>query len=169
MRALREKLLQEIGAQLKPEGFRKSEQTFGKDFDGGRLFFHLAFIPHAADFDVTADVAVRHEAVEHARHADNRLISDREKKKTATVGAELGNLLGTGQHRWTVRDEQDIPLVVTSILKMFRHIGCPFLERYSSLSETRRVLAEDTALSRLICPIADVRARIVEIISEVRK
>jgi hypothetical protein len=166
MKELRDKLLDEIALRLKPEGFRKSEQTFARDFNGGRWFFHVAFIPHKADFDTTADVSVRHDAVERALHAGNSLTSEREKKKTATIGAELGNLRGTGQHRWTVRGERDVVPVVKSMLEILSEVGYPFLQRFSSLGETRRVLSEDSAFSRLICPFPDKRARVIELIAQ---
>lgn len=166
MKELRDKLLDEISLRLKPEGFRKSEQTFVRNFDSGCWFFHVAFILHKEDFDITADVAVRHDTVERAFHADSSLVSEREKKKTATIGVEFGNLRGTGQHRWTIRDESDVVPVVESILDMFREVGYPFLQRFSSLSETRRVLSEESAFSHLICPFPDKRARVIELIKQ---
>src|SRR5688500_16482556 len=106
MKALRKRLLEEISTRLKPVGYRKSEQTFVRDFPGGCWMFHVAFIPHAEDFDVTADIALRHDSIQDASRRYEHLDA-REKKKTATLGVELGNLRGTGQHRWTVSSESD--------------------------------------------------------------
>jgi hypothetical protein len=66
MKELRKRLLEEIAARLKSEGYRKSQQTFARDFPGGRWLFHVAFIPHADDFDVTTDVAIRHDSIQQA-------------------------------------------------------------------------------------------------------
>ena len=83
------------------------------------------------------------------------------------MGAELGNIMVTGQHRWTVNDEGDIPAAADGIVSYFRVVGLPFLERFSSLEETFRVLHEGGREARLICPFDDERAKVVEVIGGV--
>ena len=85
-----------------------------------------------------------------------RMESDAER-----VVAVLGNLQGIGQHRWTIRSETDVTPVAESILKMFREVGVPFLERFSSLDETRRAFTEDERFARLICPGREYRKEII--------
>jgi hypothetical protein len=47
-----------------------------------------------------------------------------------------------------------------------RRAGLPFLERFASLEELGRVLEEDDALARLICPIPHERARVRAIVRD---
>lgn len=159
MKELRKRLLEEIGGRLKPDGYQKSQQTFSRRFRGGTWFFHVAFIPHATDFDITADIAVRHDSIQEASRLYGHL-DKRSKKKTATLGVELGNLQGIGQHRWTVAKESDLAPVADSILEMFRRVGMPFLQRFSSLQETKRVFDSDERLARLICPVREYREEV---------
>jgi hypothetical protein len=160
MKVLCKQLLEEIAGRLRADGYRRSQQTFSRDFPGGRWLFHVAFIPHADDFDVTADIALRHDAIQEAsRHYGH--LSDQEKKKTATLGVELGNLQGLGQHRWTVRMESDVVPVAESILKMFREFGVPFLQRYASVEETKKAFLGDERFARLICPGREYREEII--------
>ena len=64
MKALRQSLLDLFTVALEPLGFRRSQQSFLRDFPGGCEVFHLAFIPQRTDFDLTADVAVRYDSIE---------------------------------------------------------------------------------------------------------
>jgi hypothetical protein len=162
MKELRKRLLMEIATRLESDGYRKSQQTFTLDFPSVRWFFHVAFIPHADDFDVTADIAVRHDSIQRASRRYEHLEA-KEKLMTATLGVELGNLQGIGQYRWTVRSECDVALVADSILKMFREVGVPFLKSFSSLDETKKVFLENGDIARLICPVRDQRDEIISI------
>jgi hypothetical protein len=165
---LRRTLLTELAVALATRGYRKNGQSFRKDEGPHRLSFHVAFINHSEDFDVTADVAVRHHAVEERLNGSSPLLSAAQKKETATVGAELGNLAGVGQHRWTVRERRDIEPVAADMLQWFDRIGVPFLTRFSSLDEVARVLAQDDALARLVCPIPGSRRKVLDVIEHLR-
>lgn len=97
---------------------------------------------------MTADVAVRHHAVEELLDAD---APPRPRdQQTSTVVAELGNIAGIGQQRWTVRDESDVESVARSIVVYNRQHGEPFLARFSDASEVLRVLAADGPEARLL-------------------
>ena len=106
---------------------------------GLKWHLHLSFVSHAHDFAVAVDVAV-----EHLRGT----------KRLCIVGAELGNIRGTGQDRWDVHSRQDVPRVASEILKAFAAIGLPFLERYSSLAEILNVLRTNPREARLIKPLS---------------
>lgn len=153
LKPLRAALLTRLAELLMPQGYRKREQSFHKESGPVRLSFHVAFINHAQDFDVTADVAVRHHAIEE------RLGSG---KDLTTIGAELGNIAGVGQHRWRVAAEEDLEPVTHSILEYFHQHGEPFLARFSDPTELLRVLDQESHEARLICPIPDRRKRVVE-------
>jgi len=166
MKELRNGLLAQVGDRLRPLGFRprKSYRDYYRDVGQARQFFQISFINLPSDFDVTANVAVRHHAVEDALNQKRSYLNEAEKKQTATVGAELGNIIGIGQHRWTVAVVDDIPFAADSIASYFERAGLPFLERFTSLEETFRVLRDDGKEAQLICPIPDKRARVAEVI-----
>jgi hypothetical protein len=160
MRDLFDHLLAEITKRLSAEGYRKSQQTFARVFPGGRWLFHIAWVPHTVDFDVIADVAVRHDALQEASLLYEHL-DERQKRKTATLGIELGNLQGTGQHRWTVRSVRDVVPVSDSILAMYCAVGVPFLQRFTAMDEVKRVFLDDEDFARRICHGTGYREEIV--------
>jgi len=162
---LRRRVLERLSERMAPAGFRRRDQSFWKDAGPVALSLHVSFINHADDFDLTADVAVRHHAVEDILNAARRL-SARDMRTTATVGAELGNLAGVGQHRWTVTAEADVDPAIDGVADWFRRIGEPFLQRFSSPAEALRVLDEDGIEARLICPIAATRSQVREILRQ---
>jgi hypothetical protein len=159
LKDLRAALLSRLDEALRPLGFRKRQQSFHLESGPCRRSFHVAFVNHASDFDVTADMAVRHHAVEDLLNAERLHLSGRQKNDTATVGAELGNIAGVGQHRWQVAEAGDVEHVAEDILDWFRRVGEPFLQRYSDLDAVSQVLAADGAEARLICPIPQLRAK----------
>ena len=132
-RPLRERLQSRVAQVMSKHGFVKRfvGQSLRKPIDGGRWSLHLSFIPHESDFDVTADVAIRLDAVEQLLHRSSRLLSEREKARTATIGAELGNLADGRFRNWTVVTERDVELIAPEIVAEFAKFGLPYLERLS--------------------------------------
>ena len=102
-------------------------------------YLHLSFVNHVANFDVVADVAVEHV---------------HKKRRICIVGAELGNIVGTGQHRWHVSSPSEALAAAAGVVQLFQEVGIPFLKRYSNLGEVLRVLREEPKEARLICPLA---------------
>src|SRR5687767_15603049 len=95
---IQEKLIREVGLELQPLAFipRISHQAFYKKTTFGKYSFHLTFIPHATDIDVTADVAIRFDALENLFQGTSRAGS---RTNTFTFGANLGHIRGNGQIR----------------------------------------------------------------------
>lgn len=154
-------LLAAIDASLRPRGYRRRQQAFQKDDKRSRRIFHLAFIPHPNDIDITADVAVRHHAVEALSVDDHPLVRPQDVAARATVGVELGNWADGRQHRWTLAASDQVEVVANNIMRQLIDVGEPFLDRFADLSEVRRVLEEDGPEARLICPSVERRAKIM--------
>src|SRR2546426_4624620 len=159
---LQEALLNELRTALAAQGYSRRQQTFAREGGDVRWLAHVAFIRHADDVDLTLDVAVRHHAVEDRLERSRALLKPAERLWTATAGVELGNYADHRQHRWTLRTPEDVKPVAQDVLAWFHRFGIGFLERFSSLTELLRVL-EDDAEGRLICPLADVRAEVIEV------
>ena len=176
MRELKKDLLSELGRLLAPHGFTKRskrlEQSFRKKVAIGWHFFHVSFIPHKDDFDVTADVAMRVDAVEDLLNQVRKDLSGlpqpkREQKETATIGAELGNIAGTGQRRWTVNSSRDVVPVASDIVEALKEIGLPYLEKYSDLDRLLGSLSRHDRNSWHLVPFDDVRRMVVVAVAHV--
>lgn len=167
LQTLRKALLSQLADKLRPRGLKRKEQDFCKVIPGVEQVFHIAFIKHKDDFDLSADVAVRHNTVENLVHEFESTVprpawaalSKKDQADTATVGAELGNLSIGRPRYWTVRSEADLTSVCEGVLDAFEKIGGPYLERFSSLEEVLTVLSGDDKDSWIHCPFNDVRAK----------
>src|ERR1700761_3414661 len=91
---VQKRLLNEIGGRVAVWGFnsKPSGQSFYRKVPSGKWAFHISFIPHKEDLDLTADVALRNEAVEGLVGQYDAKLSTIESRKSMTLGAELGNL-----------------------------------------------------------------------------
>lgn len=87
-------VLEQLGTRMAAHGFRPKPvgQSFYRDVPGGRWALHVSFIRHETDMDVTADVAVRINAIEQVVNQCETGLTDAEKRRSTTLGAELGNL-----------------------------------------------------------------------------
>ena len=159
LKELQEQLLSQLATKLNAKGFKRKEQSFHRDIPGGKQIFHITWIKHQSDFDITGDVAVRHDVLEELVNESNPRLSKREKSQTASIGAELGNLSMGQPLRWTVSSEADIPEVCEGILAVLESVGLPYLQRFSSLEEVLSALSFDDQDAWLHSPIDHIRAK----------
>lgn len=152
-------VLAALAAKLDRQGYRQLEQTFWKETGDCRLLFHVSFIRHREEIEITADVAVRHHAVEELLNAERGDLKPRERKQTATVGVELGNWIKGQPQCWTVTKPAEIEGVAVDIADWLDRFGIPFLDRFASLDEIARVLEQEGAEADLIRPFAELRRK----------
>lgn len=159
IKALEEQLLYELSFGLAKHGFKRKarDQSFYKPTAFGRVAFHISFVKHKYDFDVTADVAIRVDELEDLINEFNDRLTKAEKRQTFTIGAELGNIADGREKRWTVTNASDILEVAASILSAFETVGLPYLEKYSSLEAILEVLSKNDRLGWLHSPIHGAR------------
>jgi len=145
MAEIKKSLLRALAEELQRSGYRfkSARRSFERPTEYGKVSFHLAFINHAGDFDITADVAIRFDALEDLLNAHRPYLSDKEKKGTFSMGTELGNWIEGRQKRWRVRTESDVAPVVAAIFETFRQHGEPYLEEYSDPEAAYAVLSSD--------------------------
>ena len=136
-----------------------ASQSFRCNFNGGSKVFHVAFIKHELDFDVTADVAIRIDAVEDLIERVVGRKTNAKRRLTYTVGAELGNIQGTGQLRWTVESADSVPTVARNMFESFKSVALPYYENASSPEKVYELLNSEGSGSRLHSPISSVRAK----------
>ena len=150
-----------LARRMAEHGFesRPRDQAFVRKTPFGRQTFHVSFIKHAHDCDVTADVAIRIDALEDLLNEWNATLSKAERKQTHSMGAELGNISEGRQRRWTLASEDDIPEAVSSVMALFQSVGLPYLEKYSNLEQALVAVSGDDRASWLHSPFHDLRAK----------
>lgn len=144
--------MEAYGFKPKPVG-----QSFYRDVPGCRWDFHASFIHHATDMDITADVAVRIDAIEQFVNQFETGLTEAEKRRSTTLGAELGNLSRRQPLRWTVSEIDDVAAAAEQIAGAFEKIGLPFLSAHSDVESAYRVLVGATPEDRLYSPILGAR------------
>ncbi len=158
---LQDELLSAVGQQIEEFGFdkRPKSQEFSKKTPFGQATFHLAFIKHEDDFDVTADIGIRFDQVEELVNRDDKLLTKSDKAETYTIGSELGNLSEDRQKRWTVASADDVPILADSVTDSFRKVALPYVENFSDAKRVLEILSGDGPDSWLHSPLHDARAK----------
>jgi hypothetical protein len=160
LRELQKQLLFEVGTRLKAHGFDEKvrAQSYWMKIPHGRVAFHLSFIEHKSDFDVTADIGIRFDEVEELVNENKVSLSKKLRADTYTLGAELGNIIEGRQRRWTVYQEDDIPVVAASIVLAFEMAGNGYIEKWASPEAALEILSRDDKDSWLHSPFHAARA-----------
>lgn len=151
-------LLNRLGKHVSGLGWqpKPSRQAFVRKTEAGLATFHLSFIAHPDDIDVTADIAVRLDAVEElVSSVEGRPLSGT--KDRSTLGTDLGNLADGRQKRWTIRDSESVDAVAADIFREFQAFGVPYVERFSTLQAALEVLSRDDPSGWLHSPLPGAR------------
>ena len=161
LKRLQTALLAKVGERIAEYGFdaKPRGQSYYKRTPFGRLAFHLAFMKHQADFDTTADVAVRFDELEDLLNQYNTGLTKAERGQTFSLGAEIGNINEGKQKRWRVSGFDDLEDVSRSIADAFETVGKPYLDNYSSMESALGALSGDDRAAWLHSPIHDQRAK----------
>lgn len=118
--------------------FIKIERHFKKAEGNVVCFFQISCINHQSDFDGVGNVAVEYK---------------KGKKRLCIIGAELGNIAGVGQKRFSVRNERQALASAKALHGYFQSIGLPFLQKYSNPSEAVNTLKNGGKEAMLISPL----------------
>jgi hypothetical protein len=129
----------------------KGERTFKKSIGENVWHFHIACVNHTGDFDCTGDVAIE-------------FVSD--KLRLCIVGAELGNIEGVGQKRFTVGNMQQAVESADAIYNYFSAVGIPFLKRYSDPNEVINTLRVGGKEAMLISPIVSLHKQQIDCLAQ---
>lgn len=158
---LQKRLLDELAARVSAYGFEPKPvgQSFRRKTASGRVSLHVAFVPHPADVDVTADVAVRLDALENLVNEANTLLPKAEKQNTYSLGVELGNLSEGRQKRWKLVEASDAVPAAQSILALYDLVGAPNLERLSDPEQAFKVLSSNERDGWLWSPLHGARCQ----------
>ena len=159
-RVIEKEILTRLGKSLLKFGFdpKVSGQSFRRPLAREMWAFHVSFIPHQTDLDLTADVAIRIQAIEDLVNQYDTKPSPAEKRQSMTLGGEIGNISLGRQLRWTVADPDDLDHVCQDVINAFERTGLPFLKGHSDIGVVHRVLTSSDSKETLLCPILGPRA-----------
>ena len=142
---LKQSLKRELEPHLQAQGFRLTGQRFERYHRNVLQIVHLMFIEHPAERALSfgLNLAVRHDDVENFINSWRSDLSIKEAKKTATIGSELGNLMGGGQKRWTVRRVIDCKKAANDAVACLTSCGFAYLKQYSDLMKVAERFTSD--------------------------
>jgi len=131
-------LLEELQSLLPDWKFIKGKREFQRAEEGFIWFLHISCINHLEDFDAVADVAVEFKAG---------------KERLCIVGAELGNIEGTGRLRFPVSNREAAKSSALELYEHFNEHGLRFLRKYSDPAEVVGTLRSGGKEAMLISPL----------------
>ena len=130
--------IKELKILLTDWKFVKSQRHFKKNEGNVIWYLHISCINHADDFDAVGNVAVEFKAG---------------KEKICIVGAELGSIEGSGQHRVQISNSAGATSSALGIHEYFKEHGLPFLYKYSDPSDVVSTLQKGGTEAMLISPL----------------
>lgn len=166
---LKAMLLHGLADLLADHGFKKriSAQSFYKKTDDGKVSIHLAFINHIDDFDVTVDFAIRLNDVEDILNEIDHPMTPPKKLDTYTLGAELGNVTGEGQKRWTIENEEDVKIAMRGIYLEILSVFFPVIEKYTTKESVYELAVKDDEEADIFWGSTYDRARCAIVLAEI--
>ena len=135
---LQEKFIGELKELLPDWRFVKSDRHFKIKRDDVVWFLHISCINHESYFDAVANVAVE-------------FVSGKE--RVCIIGAELGNIEGSGQRRFPVSSPTEAIRSSMSLYDLFVKVGQPFLQKFSNPNEVVSTLKRGGKEAMLISPL----------------
>jgi hypothetical protein len=140
----KKRLLVELGKHLGPEGFpaRPSGYSFRKRTEFGNVAIHLNIAQYEDEFSAAVHVSIRFDAVENLVNAcaNSALLTEAIKKRSATLGCELGNLKEARRREWRVVESSDISRIASEMAAFIREWGLAYFKTYSSMETAYGVL-----------------------------
>lgn len=160
LKPLKTALVSALSTGLTKFGYKQvGDREFQKKYPWGKAVIHLAFIDHAADFDVTVDCGLRYSDLEEIISRNESCIPEREKKRRCSIGAEMGNILRIGQKRWKIRNEDDVAENSADMLSKIIEAILPFIEKYEDRDAALEALSRDDENAWRVSAIDNERAK----------
>lgn len=154
-------LFRELGGQLRGLGFHilPSGHGFRRSTIHGSDIVTLSMKSCRARFSVIARLSVRFDAVETLVNGCNPFLPEAEKKKTVTLGCELGRIDEGRGCEWNhIHSDCDVRSIGRDIAAAVVRLGPRHFERFSSERAVYAVLSSDDLEARLHAPMPLARA-----------
>jgi len=158
VKLLQEALLRALAVEVAALGFtpRIKQQEFIRVVGDCTWVVHVGFVRHRDDVDATIDLGVLLAPVEQSFTKTGL-----DQLGSATIGAELGNLVDRRPRRWTVETEADAARVASEMRSEIEKFAIDWLQRFSRLETVYETLVANDLQSRLIMPLQMKRCLIL--------
>ena len=166
-----ETMLEHLGSRLSASGFQThiAKQSFKRKTEIGTDTFHIQRSRHFDGMNISADVAIRCDAIEEFLFDLYRGVMRSEKlgpeirKGMATLGKGVGDLGPQGRlQMWPVRSTDDAKDVANKLFASYETIAEPYFFRiYTSLETIYDVLKDDDTRRLTIGGYSTARKTIV--------
>ena len=158
----RRELLERIATRVAPLGYkgRISDQVFRQKTAIGWRSLHLTSAYDPEFWVANIHVALRVDAVEELTSVGVD-IPARDRKRSATIGGEIGNIADGRWRPWHIRYGDDLERIADEMVRAFISFGLPYLERVSNLEILLDILSNEgvgaegeQAMPEVVCPRA---------------
>jgi len=152
---LKERLLNTLDNTFQNDGFKldKSAVEFTKKTIAGWYKYQIIFLERGC-WELIPGMLVRDDTVENIFHKTSEF-NNQHKKRTPTIGISVENYLHdqTGNFRFFLKDETDIPVAANSLISLYYHYASPFFKKYENISEIEKDVNADINDTSLTGPI----------------
>jgi hypothetical protein len=138
-----------ISELLETKGFKsKKDRLIEYDNNGIKQSIHLAFVDNRPEnfTSLIVNLAVRIDQVEEiattCSWADD--LTTKEKKDMATLGVQIGKLLGKGQLRWNIHNNAECETVAEDVFILLKEVGIPYLAEHSDMNAILKRFESDS-------------------------
>ena len=145
LKVLKENVLSDFAICLSKHGFYQIEQQFERRTSDVVHIIHLMFIENKGSqtLAVVVNIAVRHERIEGLANSWRSDLKEKDKRRIATIGTELGKIIDRPHMRWEISSLEDSLKVAESICRAVESHGFPYLEHYSNVRNIQKCLSSD--------------------------
>jgi hypothetical protein len=139
LKDLKKRFLDELATHLGAIGFVKNGQQYERTIGEITQVIHIMFIDdrRSASTAVVVNLAVRHSRIEELANSWRDDLSPKDKAATATLGIELGRLLGQGQMRRLVSSSHECVKVGNEVADLVCRHAEPYFNIYSDLKNVQ--------------------------------
>ncbi len=147
--ALKKAFQKKLSELLEKKGFKsKKDRLIECDNNGIKQTIHLAFVDNKSEnfTSLIVNLAVRVDQVEEiatsCSWADD--LTAKEKKGMATLGVQIGKLLGKGQLRWDIHNNAECETVAEEVFSLLKEVGIPYLVEHSEMNTILKRFQSDS-------------------------
>lgn len=135
------------------DGRVRDQSTYRRIPELGWSALHLSFARYSGSVEVSADVAIRFDAVEDLVNMHDPRRTSKKRLRTATLGTELGNFARGAPLYWTITAPDEVPPVAEQVMEAFEEIGVPYLDQFETMELAYVALSGNERQAQLHSPI----------------
>ena len=146
---LKKALQKNLSELLETKGFKsKKDRLIEYNNNGIKQSIHLAFVDNRPEnfTSLIVNLAIRIDQVEEIATACSWAddLTAKEKKDMATIGVQIGKLLGKGQLRWDIHSNAESEMVAKEVFNILLETGIPYLVEHSNMNAVLKRFESDS-------------------------